>query len=254
MAGAGQYFWVGIGQMCCFVSLNIIAFKFIKTKSKLASRLLFAIGLYLLVYKICEYTSYQIKGMHKQVPIEISAVSYFLLGFSIVLRNKRLQVFAAFCGMFSGLFYNINFIILPEMFILSRSSWFLLVMATINHSLLYFGSIMVLKTVQFDKTDVMYVGLGTLLINLYSLGVQFLIKIDGKPIIMQVIDGTIIDKLSVALRSLSFFYPIYYFIIFSILIFMFASFFKINELIFKRQKSSELNCILDNQNESVDKS
>lgn len=181
-----------------FVALNAVIF-LLRNKPKASYVVAYCIAVYLLVYKIGEYTYWQAIGEHMHFPVEFSALSYFLFGIAVTFRLKKVDSFATFCAMLAGLMYSVSFWVSPDSFVSGEDNLYWLVTAIINHHLLYLGGmLMVLNVRKFRLKDIYQhlVGVGILV------GYSWIIHsftdytaIMGKPIIIQITDGSILTWL-----------------------------------------------------------
>ncbi len=220
-----------------FIALNAIIF-LLRNKPKASYIVAYCIAVYLLVYKIGEYTYWQAIGEHMHFPVEFSAVSYFLFGIAVTFRLKKVDSFATFCAMLAGLMYSVSFWVSPDSFVANGDAMYWFVTAIINHHALYLGGMLMLLNVRKFRVKDIYqhlVGVGILV------GYSWIIHsftdytaIMGKPIIIQITDGSILTWLFHSEPSTGALVGYYIFavVLFSLLL---AGFFTANNLCAKRR-------------------
>lgn len=175
MLFTGDKWWVGIVELICFAAINVLAFRYVCRKKKVADITLKIIASYFLIYKITEYSINASKGYSNMMPLDFSAVSYFLLAFSAWIPSKKLKSLTACCGVLSGAIYNVALTILPEIFVTQASSRFLFIITTINHSLLYFGAIILLSQIKLNKWDLLWLPIGVGLVISYAYFMKYVV-------------------------------------------------------------------------------
>lgn len=233
--------WVGLLVFTVFLALNLIIF-LLRNKPKVCYCVAYVIAVYFLILKTAEYIRWQVIGRRLHFPVEISALAYFTIGITLVFRIKKLNAFASFVAIIAGLVYSVTFWFLPENFT-DGSFHDYLIMAIINHHLLYFcGMIIVLNIEKFDLKKFYVVVIGVGLFVAYSWVIHLFTNytaVEGKPIIIEVTDGTI---LSHVFTSYSTAVKILYIVCAIILFFaLLAGFYLLNGLAVKRRKNKGLN-------------
>lgn len=234
MFGGNEYWWAGLLIFLLFVFLNLAVFM-LRDKPGVSYRIAWFIAVYLLIYKICEYTYFQAIGEHLRIPVEISAVSYLLYGFFVTFKFRKSELFALFIAVFAGLFYSLAFWISPDSYISSIDTKYLFAMAVINHHLLYFGGMLILANTRREPLKNAWqlpVGFGALL------GYSRLIyrftdyaSIYGKPFVIQVMDSTILRWITRSDTALSAGGKAVYYIVIGVLLFsVMALFLLLNKL------------------------
>lgn len=190
--------WLGVLIFIFFLIINVVAF-LLRKNQKVCYAIVYTIAIYLLIFKVIEYVCYQIQGLHIKIPVEFSALSYFILAITVLTRKEKLEQFGAFVALLAGLMFSISFWVSPDSFVSSIDSMFLFVCSIINHHLLYFASILLIFNVRrynYKYCWIQLIGVGVMV------GYSWLIHlftnysdIYKKPIIIQICDGTILDWL-----------------------------------------------------------
>lgn len=241
MFGNSEVWWVGLLVFIIFLSVNLIL-SLLRNKPKIAYAIIYCVAVYFLIFKTAEYIRWQAKGRHLHFPVEISALAYFIIGITIVFRIKKLNAFVSFIAIIAGLVYSVTFWFLPENFTDGNFHRYL-IMAIINHHLLYFcGMIIVLNIEKFDLKKFYVVLLGVAVLIAYSWIIHLFTNytaVEGKPVIIEITDGTI---LSYVFTSYSTAVKILYIVCAIILFFaLLAGFYLLNGLAVKRRKNNGLN-------------
>ncbi len=199
MFGNNQYWYCGLLIFLLFIAINV-GIIFLRKSPKASYATAYAIGAFLLVYKICEYLYWQAIGRHMHFPVEFSALSYFIFGIFTTFRIKKCDCFAAFTAILAGFFYSVSFWISPDSFVNGEESKFLFAMAIINHHMLFAGGMLMLANVrryEFKKTVYQHF-IGIALMVGYSwliYGCTNYSQTEGKPIIIKITDGQILQFL-----------------------------------------------------------
>ena len=102
----------------------------------------------LLLYKTIEYTLYGLFLDVTKIPLEYSTLSYFIFTIAVIFHIKKMMPIASFMGFISGIGYIISFIFLADRYF-DQNGFNVTMMAFINHSILYLGSILVMKDFSF---------------------------------------------------------------------------------------------------------
>ncbi len=198
MFGNNTYWWAGWLMFAFFAALNLIIY-LLRNKPALSFAIAWTIAVYIFVYKVGELIFWQILGHHYKFPVEFSAVSYYAFGIFVTFRWRKADTFPIFAAVLTGTIYSMFFWISPDSYVNDMETPYLFTMAILNHHLLYFAGM--LLTVNVRRFSLRYwwqhlVGLGLLV------GYSWLIYgftnygiIIGKPIIIQITDGTILNWL-----------------------------------------------------------
>lgn len=150
-----EYWWLALIIVLAGV-LAVFLTWLLRDKRKISIIILFVIGLVLLVYKTIEFSVYRIIGK-SMYPVEFSQMSYFVLGFTFVLGIKKMRAYAGFCSALAGVAYIVAGIAAPDSIVSDTSSVFYIVMAVIQHSVLFFCGLLLLCNVDKYKIKEIYV-------------------------------------------------------------------------------------------------
>ena len=89
------------------ISLIIVSFLLLNIRKK--RQVLWLISIIMLIYKVVEYMVYFYRGELTKIPIEYSAIAYFIFSIVIVFKIKRFYGLAGFVACLSGFGYLIAF-------------------------------------------------------------------------------------------------------------------------------------------------
>lgn len=171
--------------------------------------ILYIIVTYLLIYKIGEYYYHLVVEKNNQFPVEFSAISYFLVALGLYLHLQGLRNFSAYLSLLSGFFYGVANIVNPASFL--NNPTYYLIMARINHILLYLVGFLVL-TCYFNNGKRYYYYLGIVLVIGYAYIMKYYFNYsDTSYLIYELTLGTF-------LRDLSWFSPYLYVVYYILLI------------------------------------
>ncbi len=146
----------------------------------------YGVGAWLLILKCIQY------HQSGTLPMDISAVCYFLYGFAALLPVRPVKAAVAQLAALCGLIYCIVMIVMPEAFYMRDPTEFGRYFAITNHSLLLFGGLAMLGHVRMKWTDLFYtlVILGAIVAYVeicVSSGVE-----EGTAIFSRIVNGSII--------------------------------------------------------------
>lgn len=194
--------------LLCFALLAAYA----TSKNKVLSyAAVYGVAVWLLVFKITQYAG------SGRLPLDISALCYFLYGFCAILPVRPLKVTAAQLCALCGLVYAICMLSMPQVFYHRDPTEIGRYFAVANHSLLLFGGLAMMAHVGFRKTDVIYTAavLGAIIAYTeicVAKGVQ-----QGTAIFSQIVDGTVILVIAPGFTMQWWYYILYYAVVFSLL-------------------------------------
>lgn len=129
-------------------------------------RLVMMLALILFFYKLTEYTIFGLTMQLHKIPLEFSTMSYFIFSMTIIFKLKKLSLLAAFMAFISGIGYLISFMILGDDYLLNNGVY-LTSMALINHAILYLGSMLILKDLNYNKNEERRIMMFTMIYVIY---------------------------------------------------------------------------------------
>ena len=209
---------------------------FIRSSLKLnkikALHIIKIISLMLLSYKVIEYGSSWIQKDFSKMPVEYSAITYILFSATFLFNIKPLKTFVTFAAFLSGIGYLVTFPFLGTIFI-EGNGLMTTMLALLNHSLLYVGSIIVMRNLLFNDQTKKPILLMTIIVVAYSIAMQYLINFEGKYLfIYMLLDGRILYSLFKNVDINGFVFLPYNLMIVSIYLGMISIFFKANHKIY----------------------
>ena len=153
MIFSGPHYYLGLIQVAlavCYVLLGVFAAGRNKWVDRIAA---WVIGAYLLMYKSWEY------GPFSTVPVDLSAISYFLFGVAAFVPFRPVKAAGSVSAMLSGAVYFFTMILYPETHVesLLANRWYLLIMAMVNHNLMFAGGLFLCARNTFRRTDCVWV-------------------------------------------------------------------------------------------------
>ncbi len=203
MIFSGEHWWGGLAVFLSFATINLLVFNYLCRKRRAAEIIVRIISLYLFCYKSWEYGG-------RSVPVDFSAVSYFLLAIAAWIPFRQFKSFAAFCGFLSGFLYNVAFIFFPETFYANAPKMPVFVIATINHTLLYVGSLLTFSLIKLQKDDLALLPVGAGTVVGYAYLMRFLDSSLTGVSIFDIAEGKIINYVLPSLRLTAGVLAVYY--------------------------------------------
>lgn len=165
-----RYWWFAVLLAAIAVGLGVLA-AVLHRRIRASYIVAVCVGTLLILYKTCEFSYYRIVD-HPMYPVEFSHISYFIIGATMITGVKKMRFFAAFCGMAGGLGYLLGGIVSPDNMVTSMSSTYYVVMAVIQHELLFFvGTLLMFNVQRHSYRDIWIPVAGTAVI----IGFSFLV-------------------------------------------------------------------------------
>lgn len=152
--------------------------------------------LYVLFFlKLTEYTIYGLTLNIEKIPIEFSTISYFIFSISMIFKIKWLKPFATFAAFLSGLGYLISFIFLGKAYF-TELTLYEASMAFLNHAILFYTSVLVMKHNMFVQKNNKSFYIFTLIFLTYFLIVHRFVSFNNPYIfINMLLKGDILKEL-----------------------------------------------------------
>ena len=167
-----QYWWFSV--LVAAIAVGLVALVVWLHRHLRASYIVaMCVGTVLILYKTCEFSYYRAIG-HPEYPVEFSHISYFIIGATMLTGVKKMRFFAAFCGSAGGIGYLIATILSPDSMVTEMSSTYYVVMAVVQHELLFFVGLLLMFDVQrHSYRDIWVPIVGTVVIVGFSLLVYY---------------------------------------------------------------------------------
>lgn len=166
-------------------SLIIISFLMLNMRHKY--QVLWILSLIMLVYKIVEYIVYGVMGEITKIPIEYSALGYFIFSTVVVFKIKKLYGLAGFVACLSGFGYLIAFPFMGDGSFINHGVY-LTIAALINHLFLFMGSLFLMTFYRFKKNDMKKIMYYTLFYTIYVVVISYAITFDPSNFIVILLD------------------------------------------------------------------
>ncbi|MFA5560867.1 MAG: hypothetical protein WC964_03740 [Acholeplasmataceae bacterium] len=199
-------------------------------------KILLVMAISLLLYKSIEYTIYGLNLQTSKIPIEYSTLTYFLFSIQVIFNIKPLKLIVTFMAFISGLGYLLVFMFLGQQYIIELGL-FTTIMAFINHSICFLGSLILMKSEQFQSADKKKILLFTTIYVIYVIIASKLIEYTQSYIfILMLLEGDILNRLvpSESISTLD--YLAYFLIIFVVYQFLIKIFIWLNHHIYRIKK------------------
>lgn len=109
------------------------------------------------------------RALHKY-PSEFSHISYFIFSVSVIVGGRKMQAFASFCGLVTGIGFIIGGCFSPSSMLADAENGATMVISVVRHEILYLdGLLLFLNVGRFEVKDVWIPFVGIVLIVVYSL-------------------------------------------------------------------------------------
>lgn len=215
------------------ILIHIILRSFFKLNHTHSMTIVKLLCLILIGYKSIEYGLHWIQGDFTKMPVEYSAITYLLFSFTYLLNIKSLKPFVTFAAFLSGIGYLLAFPFLGSAFIAGNGLTKTL-LALLNHSLLYLGSMIVMKNYQYSMESRKTILIYTFAVVAYSIAMQYLINFENKFLfIYMLLDGRILYNMFDNIDINGFIYLPYNILIITVYLGMISMFYKINSRIYR---------------------
>lgn len=152
-----QYWWVSL-ILVAICAIEVFLVWLLRDKHKLSMIVLFTVACILLLYKTTEFSYYRATGQ-PEYPVEFSHISYFIVGTTMILGIKKMRAFAGFCCLLAGIGYILGGVLSPDNMVTSMSSTYYVVLAVIQHELLWFCGVLLLCNIDKYSIKQIYIPL-----------------------------------------------------------------------------------------------
>jgi hypothetical protein len=169
------------------LSISLIAISFLMLNIRHKRQVLWMISIVMLVYKIIEYIVYFISGELTKLPIEYSALGYFIFSVVVVFKINKLYGFAGFVACLSGFGYLIAFPFMGDGSFINHGIY-LTIAALVNHLFLFMGSLFLMTLYEYQKSDLKIIMNYTVFYVIYVLIASYFISFDQTHFIVVLLD------------------------------------------------------------------
>jgi len=140
----------------------------------------------LFLLKLTEYTIYGLTLNYQKTPIEFSTMSYFVFSISIIFNIKWIKEFATFAAYISGVGYLFSFIFIGQSYF-ENQTLYDASFALINHTILFYTSILVMKHEYFKSKNNLFIYFMTILFLIYYVIMNQLISFNNPAIFINML-------------------------------------------------------------------
>ena len=181
------FFQMRILQILLFFLASFAAYATYKNRV-LSYVAVFSVAIWFLVIKGIEYIP------TGRLPMDLSAISYFLYGVCVILPLRPAKVAASQVATLCGLVYGICVIVHPQSFYARDSDEFARYFAMTNHAMLFFGGLAMMGHVRFKWTDIFWtLGIVAAVVIYTEICVACGVA-EGNAIFSQIVNGSIIHE------------------------------------------------------------
>jgi hypothetical protein len=106
----------------------------------------------LFLYKLIEYTIHALHFRLEKIPLEFSTITYFIFSITVIFNLKHAKTIAAFMSFITGIGYLASFIFLGKSYY-AQNGFYITTAALINHSIVYLGSMMMMKNITWTQNE-----------------------------------------------------------------------------------------------------
>lgn len=146
-----QYIFVTVlSSLLLVVTTPLVLIK-LKGRRELAEKIVFGICCFILIYKCIHFAMYCTiynKKINDQLPLEVSAISYFLFPISYLTGCKWTKDVSRFVAFMAGFIEIVATIVSPKSFITSGMSYFTFIESIFMHYSLFLGSLICITRIE----------------------------------------------------------------------------------------------------------
>jgi hypothetical protein len=169
------------------LSISLIFISFIMLNIRHKRQVLWVLSVVMLVYKAIEYAYYLLSGELTKLPIEYSALAYFIFSIVIVFKIKKYYGLAGFVACLSGFGYLIAFPFMGDGSFINHGVY-LTIAALVNHLFLFMGSLFLMTFYKYQKNDLKIIMSYTIFYVIYVLIASYFISFDQTNFIVLLLD------------------------------------------------------------------
>ena len=178
--------------------------------------ILFLLAISLLTYKTIEYTIYGLNLQLNKIPLEFSTMTYFIFSISVIFNIKKLSSITAFCAFVSGIGYLLSFMFVGDQYFMNNG-FQLTIMALLNHSILFIGSMLLVKQIDFNSKEISNILKFTFIYVCYVIAVNHFIQFTQEYVFIRILLGAdILNSIFPNHVFTSYEYLLYFLIVFAI--------------------------------------
>lgn len=182
----------------------------------------FILAFLVFAYKSIEYTIYALNFRLEKIPLEFSTITYFIFSITVIFNINQLKTIAAFMSFVTGIGYLASFVFLGQSFY-AENGVYITTLALINHSLVYLGSMMMIKNIVWNYKEERKILIFSVIYIIYVSILDLFISFTQPFIFIRMLLGAdVLYRLLPQSSYSSYMYLLYYLVIF--LLFRFIMF------------------------------
>ncbi len=174
-----------------FGSVHWVAGGICRGPDRTRELILKAVALVLLLGNCLLYSLPLLKGVAIQLPVEFSAVAYFVVPAFILMGRKRKSCWPVYAGLMAGFFYFLALIVRGGPLYAAFAPWQIYI-SMLNHASLYFLGLIAIGTKLYGPSDRIKLGGGILCVATWALLIRPWIQEPGKLLIYQLLEAPFI--------------------------------------------------------------
>ena len=212
----------------------VSAWFLLKINKKHNERVIVISSLFLIIQKTVEHLYFWSQGVFTKVPVDFSAIAYFLFPIAFLQSIKILKPFVTYIAFLSGVIFLIALPLKGTWFI---DSWGvpMALLSFLNHTLLFLVSLLVMKYHLFNIKSIKSIAVFTFLSVGFAIFMENMLNLENSGyFIYQVLDGRILANTFLETEFTWYTYSIYMSIIILIYLGMIFLFIKINNMIYMK--------------------
>ncbi len=210
------------------ISISLLLRRFLNLKEKIKERITYILCLALLLFNILKYLSQSLSLGRISVPVEFSAVAYFVVPIIILFRLSFLRVWAVYSSLLAGSGYFFTFTLFGDKIYKNYTSD-KIVVALICHGILLFIGLSQISFKKFSKYSGWILTLGLCICIFHALNMSSVaVNLRGVFMYELIFGFAAIDLFGKIIL------PIYYFVVFAVFSVSLSAFYKLNEIFAKK--------------------
>ena len=200
--------------LCISSSILIAGIMLSKMKTKTRYHTTLALAWLVFSYKMIEYSIYALNFRLEKIPIEFSTITYFIFSITVIFNLRSFKTIAAFMSFVTGIGYLVSFVFLGQSFF-AQNGAYITSMALLNHSIVYLGSMMMIKDVVWNHQEERRILIFSVLYIIYVAVLDMFVSFTQPFIFIRMLLGAdVLYRLLPQSTYSSYMYLLYYLVIF----------------------------------------
>ncbi len=211
-----------------FISINVLAYQLSKCSVLSRKKFVSVLSLTLLLLNIIRYVLvYPLIVGAIRIPVEFSAVSYFVVPTILLFARNSVRSWAAYSGLMAGFFYYMAMILAGGPLYNAYPPYDIYI-SLFSHGTLYVCGLVTARTEEYSYKDSPKLLLGVALVAVWAMLLRPIVEGSESLLIYILIDGVFVKQF-LPQSSWNVMLPIYYVILIVLLLFTIKGFFKRNQ-------------------------